>query len=90
MQKAFDYCDVLNVTKTTIVPPNRVDERLFDMEAFREAWFNACLHNLWIEKVPPAVYVFSDRIEIVSNGGIPNNLTEEDFFNGVSKPVNDE
>jgi len=32
--------------------------------------------------------LFDDRIEIVSNGGLPSALTREDFFAGVSKPVN--
>lgn len=57
---------------------------------FKEAWLNACVHTRWIEKIPPAVYIFDDRIEIVSNGGLPKALNKEDFFRGVSKPVNTE
>ena len=37
---------------------------------------------------PPAIYVFNDRLEIISTGGLPHNMTKEDFFGGVSKPVN--
>ena len=37
---------------------------------------------------PPAVYIFSDRIEIISTGGLPADLTKEEFFRGISRPVN--
>jgi predicted HTH transcriptional regulator len=29
-------------------------------------------------------------MEIISTGGLPSNLSKEDFFKGVSKPVNEE
>ncbi len=61
---------------------------MFDEVAFREAWFNACLHNNWVEKTPPAIYIFNDRLEIISTGGLPNNMTKKDFFSGISRPVN--
>ena len=35
-----------------------------------------------------SVYMFDDRIEIVSYGGLPYTLTREGFFNGTSVPVN--
>ncbi len=31
---------------------------------------------------------FSDRIEIISTGGLPVDLNKEEFFKGISKPVN--
>ena len=61
---------------------------LFDLQSFREAWINACVHNTWTEKIPPAVYIYDDRIEIVSYGGLPYGLSEEGFYAGTSKPVN--
>lgn len=91
MQRAFDYCaEVLNETRTEFNRGLRKDIHLFDKDAFREVWFNACLHNNWVDGTPPAIYVFSNRIEVVSTGGLPSNLSREDFFAGVSKPVNDE
>ncbi|MBR2836081.1 MAG: hypothetical protein IKE43_10310 [Coriobacteriales bacterium] len=50
--------------------------------------YNACVHNTWIEKVPPSVYIYDDRIEVVSYGGLPYGLSEEGFYAGTSKPVN--
>ena len=58
------------------------------MASFREAWINACLHTRWEKKNPPAVYIFSDRLEIVSTGGLPVDLTKGEFYRGISKPVN--
>lgn len=31
---------------------------------------------------------FSDRIEIISTGGLPVDLNKEEFYKGISKPVN--
>lgn len=55
-----------------------------------QAWYNACVHNKWAEFNNPGIYVFSDRIEVESHGGIPGFQTKEDFLRGVSKPVNPE
>ncbi|MBQ3657917.1 MAG: putative DNA binding domain-containing protein [Bacteroidales bacterium] len=91
MKQAFDYCaDVINETRTSFRNGERINTPLFDKTAFREVWFNACLHNNWADGTPPAIYIFTDRIEIISTGGLPTNLSKEDFFRGVSKPVNEE
>lgn len=91
MKQAFDYCaDVINETRTSFHRGERVDTSLFDREAFREVWFNACLHNNWCDGTPPAIYVYTDRLEVVSTGGLPANLSRADFFRGISKPVNEE
>lgn len=90
MQQAYDYCaDVINQTRTEFKNGLRKDIKLFDKDAFREAWFNACLHNDWIDGTPPAIYIFNDRLEIVSTGGLPYNMTKNDFFGGISRPVNE-
>ena len=91
MEEALDYSlNVLNIVQTNIVGKTRVDTPYFDSDAFREAWFNAVCHNLWVEKTPPAIYGFDDRVEIISHGLLKEGMTKEEFFNGVSKPVNEE
>ena len=65
-------------------------KHVVEIKVFREAWFNACLHNNWVDGTPPAIYIYTNRMEIISTGGLPANLTKEDFFRGVSKPVNEE
>jgi len=66
----------------------RIEEPLFDSESFREAWTNACVHNRWKDGLPPSVFIYDDRIEVFSYGTIPFTLSEEEFYNGKSRPVN--
>lgn len=66
----------------------RKEIKLFDTHAFQEAWTNACIHNKWVRNVPPAIYIFDNRIEIISTGGLPYGYSKEDFYGGVSRPIN--
>ncbi|MDD7618238.1 MAG: putative DNA binding domain-containing protein [Bacillales bacterium] len=89
MKEANEYVLSLNETKVDIESAlERKETKLFDSHAFEEAWTNACIHNKWIRNVPPAIYIFNNRIEIVSTGGLPYNFSKEDFYGGVSRPVN--
>ena len=90
LQKVLDYCDALNETFIDVSVRPRKEKRLFSSEAFKEAWINACVHNKWSDVIAPAVYWFEDRLEIVSYGGIPKNLTKEEFLAGKTEPVNKE
>lgn len=89
MNKAMDYVLSFNETRVRLSGKlQRDEEKLFDESSFREAWINACLHNKWSTLVPPAVYIFNDRIEIISTGSLPLDFSLEDFYSGVSRPVN--
>lgn len=88
VQSVIDYMNVINETKVKVGGLQRIEEKYFDPDSFKEAWLNACVHNRWIENIPPVICIFDDRIEIDSNGGLPLALTKEDFFLGISKPVN--
>lgn len=87
LEKVINYCDALNETFIDVSVRPRKEQRLFNSEAFKEAWINACVHNKWSEELSPAVYWFDDRLEIVSYGGIPKNLTKEEFLSGKTEPV---
>lgn len=73
------------VTDTTVRP--RIDEYLYDIDCVNEALVNAIVHNDWTIS-EPLVSFYEDRVEITSHGGIPGEITEKDFFNGVSHPRN--
>ncbi len=88
LEKVINYCDALNETFIDLSVRPRKEQRLLSSEAFKEAWINACVHNKWSEELAPAVYWFDDRLEIVSYGGIPKNLTKEEFLSGKTEPVN--
>lgn len=89
MRQVIDYVESLNETKVVVDGSlQRKELPLFDLKCFREAWTNACLHNKWSTLVPPAVYVYQDRIEIISSGGLPLDFSQDDFFQGISNPLN--
>lgn len=88
VKQVLDYMEALNDTTVDLGGSLRKESKLFDFSCFREAWLNACLHNRWSKQTPPAVYVFDDRIEIISIGGLPDGLTLNEFYEGKSKPVN--
>lgn len=88
VKQVLDYMEALNDTVVNVGGSIRKESKLFDFPCFREAWLNACLHNRWSRQTPPAVYVFDDRIEIISVGGLPEGLSLEEFYEGKSKPVN--
>jgi predicted HTH transcriptional regulator len=56
----------------------------------REAVINAIVHNDYSFEVPPKFEIFPDRLEITSAGRLPESLTREEFFNGISIPRNKE
>ena len=88
MEQAKNYIEAINqVYVDTTVRPRR-EKPMFNMDAFKEAWYNACVHYKWSKANNPGIYVYSDRLEIESFGGIPKDLTKEQFLKGTSKPVN--
>lgn len=89
MKKASDYVKSLNETRVDITTSiERKEISLFDSHSFDEAWTNACLHNRWVRNIPPAIYIYDNRIEIISTGGLPIDYTKEDFYRGISRPIN--
>ena len=50
--------------------------------AFREAIANALINRVWDVNSQIRVSMFDDRIEIVSPGGLPSGITEEEYLSG--------
>ncbi|TQS81301.1 MAG: hypothetical protein A3Q59_07960 [Methanomethylophilus alvi] len=89
VRDVIGYVESLNETFVDIRPEGRIEQKLFSMTAFREAWINACVHNYWVNMIPPAVHIFDDRMEIISYGGKPYWLSDDEFYSGRSMPVNE-
>lgn len=91
MDKILEYGDAINIIQAD--ERNRISERrdvpLFDYEAFHEAILNAFIHNKWLTLNSPQISIFTDRIEILSHGGLALDQDEKGFYNGASLPVND-
>ena len=50
--------------------------------AFREAIANALIHRVWDVDTHIRVSMFDDRIEIISPGGLPSGITEDEYLSG--------
>lgn len=58
-------------------------------EAFREAVANALVHRAWDIPANVTVSIYDDRVTVVSPGGLPSGVTEEEYLGGgVSVPMN--
>ncbi len=73
------------ISDTKVRP--RKDTYLFDFDCVNEAILNALVHNDWTI-TEPQISMFNDRLDILSHGGLPNGMTKEQFFDGISKPRN--
>lgn len=91
MDKILEYGDAINIIQAD--ERGRISERkdvpLFDYEAFHEAILNAFIHNKWLTLNAPQISIFTDRIEILSHGGLVIDQDETGFYNGSSLPVNE-
>lgn len=99
----YGYCSLIKATKSvlakldienkvaaTITPVERVETPLWNKVALREAVINAIVHNDYSFEVPPKFEIFPDRLEITSAGRLPESLSREEFFCGISIPRNKE
>ena len=50
--------------------------------AFREAVANSLIHRVWDIEAQIKIAMFDDRIEIISPGGLPPGITEEEYLSG--------
>ena len=88
--RLFDRLSVENKTFARITERRRVERRMVDSVALREAVLNAFLHNDYSYSGSPKFEMFADRLEITSVGGLPFGMSKEDFFAGLSVPRNPE
>ena len=49
-------------------------------KAFREAVANSIVHRIWDMNSAISIAMFTDRIEITSPGGLPSDITEDEFL----------
>jgi predicted HTH transcriptional regulator len=88
--RVLDKLTVENKTFAKITPRTRLERKMIDAVALREAFINAVVHNDYSREVPPLVEIYSDRLTITSYGGLVDGLSNEDFFDCISMPRNRE
>lgn len=89
-QKLLDRLDVENTTYAKIEYFGRKEEEKIDSKALKEAVINAIVHNDYSYGNSPIVELYSDKLEITSAGGLPQELSQEEFLEGVTAPRNKE
>lgn len=89
-QQVLDKLNLENKTLTKITAKERQEKRLWNEIALREAVVNAFVHNDYTKELAPKFELFDNRLEITSNGGLPEGLSKEEFFEGFSIPRNKE
>lgn len=72
------------IDKEDAESPNAVK---YPLRALEEAVVNALVHRDYGDVHPTYVTVFSDRVEIVSPGGLPSRVDSSEFRDGKAAPV---
>ena len=86
--RIIDRLHVENRTWTKITSKYRIERHMFEPVPVREAVINMLVHNQYIYGYTHVVEIFSDRLELTSHGRLPEGLSEDMFFKGVSRPCN--
>lgn len=89
-QRVLDRLEAENTVYAKIEYKGRKEVEMIDKKALKEAVINAIVHNDYSYGNSPIIELYSDRIEITSAGGLPQELSKTDFFRGVTAPRNKE
>ncbi|MBT9138661.1 MAG: hypothetical protein DDT31_01235 [Syntrophomonadaceae bacterium] len=86
---AFRTIDFYNSTKATFHDLLRTDERDYPEDAVREALLNAIVHREYAFSGSTIINLYSDRLEIISLGGLVPGISLEAAMLGASQPRNE-
>ena len=89
-QRILDRLDAENTVYAKIEYFGRKEREMIDSAALKEAVINAIVHNDYSYGNSPIIELYSDRVEITSAGGLPQELSQEEFLEGVTAPRNKE
>ncbi len=90
-ERVLDKLEIENKTFARITGnAKRIEWRMIEKIALREALINAIVHNDYSREVAPVIEIYLDRLSITSYGGLVEGLSEDEFFNGRSIPRNRE
>ena len=89
LKNAFKTIDFYNGTKATFHDLLRTDERDYPEDAIREALLNAIVHREYAFSGSTIINLYSDRLEIISLGGLVSGMSLEAAMLGASQPRNE-
>jgi ATP-dependent DNA helicase RecG len=73
-QDAYQYEEIRGMYRDKV--------ELIPEDAFREVIANALMHRTWDSAQPIRMYFFPDRAEVVSPGGLPRDISREQYLQG--------
>lgn len=86
---AYKTIDFYNGTRATFQDLLRIDERDYPEDAIREALLNAIVHRDYTFSGSTFINLYSDRLEIISLGGLVSGLSLEAAILGASQARNE-
>jgi len=86
---AFKTIDFYNSTRATFHDLLRTDQRDYPEDAVREALLNAIVHREYAFSGSTIINLYSDRLEIISLGGLVSGMSLEAAMLGASQPRNE-
>ncbi|KAF0092036.1 MAG: putative transcriptional regulator [Fusobacteria bacterium] len=89
LTQAYKTIDFYNGTKATFHDLLRTDDRDYPEEAVRESLLNAIIHRDYAFSGSTYINLYSDRLEIISLGGLVSGLSIEAVMMGASQPRNE-
>ena len=84
LDDACAYLDMRNQNTATFKGLHRTDHRDYPETAIREALLNAVVHRDYSVLASTLLSVYSDRIELLSVGGLAGGVSYDDIMLGVS------
>ena len=88
LEETYAYIMRHNNIRSTFCDLERIDTLDFPQEAVREGLLNAIVHRDYGSSGPILVSIFSDRLEILNQGGLLPNMSIEEVRRGVSEQRN--
>ena len=86
---AFKTIDFYNGTRATFHELIRTDERDYPEDAIREALLNAIVHREYAFSGSTIINLYSNRLEIISLGGLVSGMSLDAAMLGASQPRNE-
>ena len=85
----YNYIDMHNKINAKVEGLQRVEQRDYPPTAIREALLNALVHRDYSFSSSILVSIFSNRIELVSVGGLVKGISLDDVMLGISAARNE-
>lgn len=89
LENVLNYLDFYNKTYATIEGLKRNDKRDYPSKAIRESILNAIIHRDYSFSGSILIRLFDNRLEIMSLGGLVNNLSIDAISQGISQSRNE-